>query len=138
MEKAIIFYNGGYWKAYCPKCGPNSSVLAEPAPISPFCCENGEYICPICYPGYYRTVDKIVGGQRLRGFDLSAHATARSMALAKNEVYLVVFPENKTEIESVLACRNEYDPTTGQVKGKNWDGETITQLKRENKALGLA
>lgn len=130
-------YNGGFWKVSCPKHTPeDSDVMAEKTLLSPAWTENNEYICPVCHPKYYQRANKMVNGQVVTGWDISARHTGRLIAAEKGEIYTVEFPKDKDEIENILSVRNEIDPITLQRIGANWDGESLKELRKENKKLG--
>jgi hypothetical protein len=131
-------YNGGHWKAMCPEHGSLSAVLAEPSTLSIAWTENNKYLCPVCWPGFYKRAVVIKNGNVEKIFDRSARKTAYNMAMKSGQVYTVVFPDNKKEIEDILSVRDEYDLVSNQWKGRNWEpGETVAFLKKENKKLGL-
>ena len=116
---------------YCPKHGKGGAVLAldyhENDPMqSRLWTKNEEYICPVCYPGIVAEL-VIVKNKRVEKIaDKSAQATARLLARAKDEIYTVVFPEHREEIEETVKERH--------VLKRNWDGrhESIDFLKQEN------
>jgi len=122
------YLNHGRWVVDCPKCGKQGSTLAEPKPIeSPYSAINGEYICPNCYPGMVVITRRTTTGVI---FNETSRAIARARAKANNEIYEVVFPANRKEIETVVCLR--------RLDYQNWEpGETISFLKNENKQIGV-
>ena len=125
--KVEAYLNHGRWVVDCPKCGKHGSTLAEPKPIeSPYSAINGEYICPNCYP------DMVVVSRRTATgviFNETSRTIARARAKQNNEIYEVIFPDNKKEIEKIVSVR--------RLDYQNWQpGETIKFLKEENELIG--
>lgn len=125
--KVEAYLNHGRWVVDCPKCGKLGATLAEPKPSeSPYSVINGEYICPNCYPGMVairkRTVTGVIFNEDLR-------TVARARACQNNEIYEVVFPNDKKEIEKIVSVR--------RLDYQNWEpGETVKFLKEENELIG--
>jgi hypothetical protein len=130
--KAYAYMQQNVWKVKCPKGCDGSAVLAEPnANISPHWAINGEYICPCEYPKAIAYNRRIVGGIVAPMLDLGAYKTAKVMASEHDEVFEVVFPENRADIEKVLHER--------PVQYRSWyPGETIEMLEAENVELEKA
>lgn len=125
--KVEAYLNHGRWVCDCPKCGKLGATLAEPKPSeSPYSAVNGLYICPNCYP------DMVVIRKRTSAgvvFNEDSRVIARARAKQNNEIYEVIFPSNKKEIEEIVRVR--------RLDYQNWQpGETIKFLKEENELIG--
>ena len=132
MRKVLARYNAGRWVVDCPIHGVDGAVLAVPSDDpsqSRFLTVNNEYICPACYPGITAEFHTLRNGRLEKLPDRSARATAYRLAMANDEIYQVIFPKEREQIEKVLAER----PRLMQ----NWDGphETLKFLKAENKIV---
>ena len=128
-------YNAGRWMVYCLIHGKDGAVLAldyhkDDPTQSKLWAVDGEYICPVCYPGIVAEMVVVQDKKVKRIPDRSAQATARLLARTNDHIYKVTFPEgkklNRDLIEKVLENR--------PVLKRNWDGrhETIAFLEREN------
>lgn len=122
------YLNHSRWVVDCPKCGKLGSTLAEPnLEVALYSAMNKKFICPNCYPGMIVIKSKGLNSVR---FNEDARAVAKKRAEDRGEIYGVVFPENKLEIESVVSLR--------RLDQQNWEpGETLEFLLEENKELGL-
>jgi hypothetical protein len=128
MIETYAYLNFGRWIVDCPKCGKVGATLAEPDLKIAQYSANKTFICPKCYPGMVAYSGKNANGSLK--FNTSLQSLARKKAEKNNDVYKVVFPTNKKEIETVLSGRN--------LENKNWiPGETIEFLKKENKEHGV-
>lgn len=134
MRQIMARYNAGRWLVDCPIHGAEGAVLAcayngiDPSQ-SKFWTENNEYICPVCYPGIVAEFLAPRNGRIEKVPDRSARRTARLLAAAQDEIYQVVFPDEREQIEDVLKERPKLQ--------RNWDGphESISFLQAENKIL---
>jgi phage terminase large subunit GpA-like protein len=126
--KVEAYFNHGRWVCDCPKCGKLGSTLAEPnKALAHYSAVNGEYICPNCYPGMVIIHKRTVTGGLVFNEDMQAISRAR--AKANDEIYEVIFPTNKKEIEAIVSLR--------RLDYQNWQpGETIEFLKKENETIG--
>jgi len=62
-------------------------------------------------------------------FNETSRTIARARASQNNEIYEVIFPSNKKEIESIVSVR--------RLDYQNWTpGETIKFLQEENELIG--
>ena len=134
MKKLEAIYNAGRWMVYCPIHGKDGAVLAmdyhaTDRTQSKLWTVNNEYICPVCHPAIAVELSSIEKGQIVKRIDRQAQATARLVARSKGEIYEVVFPSEKEEIENALKDRPQL--------WKNWDGkhESVKFLKEENEFL---
>lgn len=130
MKQIMARLNAGYWIVDCPKHPPpyGQGVFAEYYEGKALWAFEGEYICPTCYPKSASAYQVLENGRIVTKLDKSAYRTAKTMAQAADEVYQVVFPINKKEIEEAVSERPE--------TMRNWDGwETIEYLMNENKVI---
>lgn len=125
--EVYAYLNHGRWIVDCPKCGKLGSTLAEPNPnIAHYSAINGKFICPNCYPGM--VVIKSRGVISVR-FNEDARAAAKKHAEGRQEIYDVVFPKERKEIEGIVSLR--------RLDQQNWQpGETVEFLKEENELIG--
>lgn len=122
--EVLAYMNHGRWIVDCPKCGKNGATLAEQDKfISPYSCENGEFICPNCYTGMVVRDGTTITGQVK--FNITARMAAQARAKRNGEIYKVVFPKDKKKIEAVVKLR--------RLDNQNWmPGETLEDLRQEN------
>lgn len=121
MKKPKIkaYYNHGRWVADCPNC--NSAEQVNDSTV---------FICSEEYPyvSYAGKSKADVDPHRV----MLIHEGKQSLAKAKqdNEIYDIVFPEFRSEIERVLSARPPVN--------RNWlIGETIDDLVEQNRAHGI-
>ncbi|PKO02093.1 MAG: hypothetical protein CVU43_09750 [Chloroflexi bacterium HGW-Chloroflexi-5] len=127
--EVLAYLNHGRWIVDCPKCGKVGATLAEPNHlVAHYSAENGLFICHKCYPGMI--VRSGVNANGSLKFNATMRAVARQKAEKNGEIYRVIFPENRKEIELAVAKRAP--------DNQNWEpGETIEFLLEENQAYGV-
>lgn len=123
------YLNHGRWIVDCPKCGKRGATLAEANPsVAYYSAVDGEFICPKCHPGMV-----VQAGRNTNGsikFNKVTQGIERKKAEADGEIYRVVFPANRKEIEKAVAKRS--------IENQNWKpGETIEFLDLENIKNGV-
>lgn len=133
MKTIEAIYNAGRWIALCPIHGKAGAVLVENVssdmPNQSEYIAKEEYICPVCYPGVVAQFPTLQWKRIVNIPDRSARATARLLAHANDDIYTVIFPEEREQIEQVLASRPHLM--------RNWDGhhETLEFLEKENHVI---
>lgn len=117
MKTIQPVYLHGRWIVMCPKHSTLGAMDAE-----------AEYICPVCYPQAIAFFLRLENGKLVKEPDNSARKTARALAEQNDEVYNVVMPSNKEEIENILSTLPPHY--------QNWRGESIDEV-RKNAAFVL-
>lgn len=121
MKNVHPYINHGRWIVDCPKHGKAGAVEVTE--------KDTEYIAPCCYPQIIAAFPALKYGQIKNIPDRSARATARMMAEQAGEVYTIVFPKTSASILEVMNRR--------PVHNRHWTGETLKELREENKAHGV-
>lgn len=127
MEKIYAQYNWARWIVICPVCaedGGKVAVEVKPGDV---------FACPEEYPDLLAKT--LVPNPRVKGAlnsvpDIQLREDAMKQAEADGNVYQVVFPQDKAEIERVLRVRPR--------AGRNWwQGVPMRELIDENKERGV-
>lgn len=121
MKQIYARLNWGRWIADCPVHGEGVAEAVRP----------GEpMICSRCYPAIYATMPVQIKGIQKDIPDLAMRTHARKQAADADQVYEVLFPEEKDEIEAVTRVR--------PMQNVNWvPGMTVEDLRRENAEYGV-
>ena len=115
MKKIKARYNCGYWIWDCSVCNSGNRIS-----------KGSMAICGHCYKDKTAGKFTVINGVIVKGIDKVKQDNAKRLAYARNEVYQVSFPRNKSAIEDTLRVRRE--------EHQSWEvGETIEDLKHENK-----
>lgn len=117
--EVIPIMNHGRWIFPCPRC--KTALMAD---------EKG-VVCGMCWPNIRAKAFKPIAGGALRPVaDEELIAEARAQAEAAGEVYVMKFPPERAEIESVLRLRKG-------IQHMNWNiGESVADLAGQNRAHG--
>jgi hypothetical protein len=110
------------WIADCPVHGEGVAEAVQPG--VPF-------ICSRCFPDIYATIPvQAPGGAVAQIPDVAMRRAARRRATEADQVYEVVFPTDKDEIEAQARVR--------PLENANWmPGMTVDDMRRENIEHGV-
>lgn len=119
ITKINAFMNHARWVVVCPRC--HTAQMAE----------GDELICGVCFPQVRaKALQPIEGGLFRTVPDAVLIAGARKQAHEQGEAYAIVYPADKSVIESIVRQR-------ARVQDINWHpGETVDDLKEQNRSHG--
>ena len=127
MKKIQAYLNHGRWIANCPQCAELGLTVAKIVTLSEI------FVCPEEYPD--TMANTLVPNPRMQGAfnsvpDHILRIETRRRAIAEGNVYEIIFPDDKAQIESVLRRR--------PVHARNWDpATTLEELHNENVRNGV-
>lgn len=127
MQKIYALYNHGRWIAICPACTAIGLIAASIVRPGEF------FVCAEEYPDITATM--LIPNPNQSGTFIAApnqvlREQTKQQAIEASNVYEVIFPDQKKEIERVLRYR--------PVPSRNWEpGTTMDELTAENTAHGV-
>lgn len=119
QTEVIPFMNHGRWVFSCPRCRTFLEASAD------------QVICGVCHPGIRAKALKPVSGGAFRPVpDEELIAEARKEAEERGEHYVMQFPAERAQIESIVRLRK-------RLQDVNWHpGESIQDLIEQSRAHG--